>query len=346
MTARGDPLEEGRGPVLGRVRRRGWRRVSHGLYVPDSNFSGQAGLPPERTPTRPRGMSASYETSTPRSTDRMELRGWAMVLPPGGLFTHLTAAAIRRWWLPPCPHNLPVFAAVPDAGWRPRRVGLHVTRFTSTVPGQPVDGLPVAAPAEILLAAARHLALVDLVVLADGALHLGDVTIEQLTAIARGRRGGPLLCRAIQMMDGRSESPGETLLRLMHVTCGVPVEVQARILDEYEQTVARADLRIVGTKRLAEYDGAHHRDLRQYERDRARERRLQELGWQRYAYSATTTIRQPHLIIRDADHALDRRHDPARLDAWFPLIQTSTFTDSGMAGLRARLGLPDRPWPR
>lgn len=141
-----------------------------------------------------------------------------MVLPPGGHFTHLTAAAIRRWWLPPCPGNLPVFVAVPDAGWRPRRVGLHVTRQTSTVNGQPFDALPVATPDETLLAAARHLALVDLVVLADSALHLGDVTIEQLTAIARGRRGAPLLRRAIQLMDGRAESPGETLLRLLHVT--------------------------------------------------------------------------------------------------------------------------------
>jgi len=115
--------------------------------------------------------------------------------------------------------------------------------------------------------------------------------------------------------------------------------VQAPILDEYGQLVARPDLRIVETRRLVEYDGAHHRDAGQYERDRARDRRLQALGWLTYSYSATTVCRQPQLILRDADQALGRPDDPSRLDIWYSLMQDSTFTAAGMARFRARLGL-------
>ena len=47
-----------------------------------------------------------------------DLAAWQLVLPEGGRFTHLTAAAAYGWWLP---HPLPVFAAVPHDGPWPRR---------------------------------------------------------------------------------------------------------------------------------------------------------------------------------------------------------------------------------
>ncbi len=330
-------------PVRGRVRRRAWRRVSHGLHLPStgslpsfqSQAAGTTALDRYRRrvsplyPINPRGL---------RETD--ELRAWSMLIPPVAAFTHLTAAALRGWWLPLLPHDLPVFVAVLDAGWRPRRAGLHVTRHTSQIPQSWIEGLPIAESAEILLAAARHLGLLDLVVLCDSALHHRDVTIDQIRATSGlRRRGAPGLRTALPMLDGRSESPGETLLRLLHTTCQVPVEVQAPILDEHGQTVARADLRIAGTRRLVEYDGAHHRDARQYERDRARARQLHALGWVPYSYSATTVRRQPQLILRDADQALGRPDDPGRLDTWYSLMQDSTVTPTGMARLRGRLGL-------
>lgn len=323
-------------PVRGRIRRNGWQRISHGLYVP--SFSETAAGPPVGA-TR-RGMSGSYPEAAGLPGCLDHIRAWATVLPPEAAFTHITAAALRGWWLPPLPAGLPVFLAVPDGGGRPRRLGVHVTRHTAAIEHQFSGGLPVAAPAEILLAAARHLGLIDLVILGDSALHLGDVTMSQLNlAAGRRRRGAPALRSALPMMDGRAESPGETLLRLLHTTCDIEVEPQLAVMDEYGQTIARADLHVAGTRRLAEYDGAHHRDSRQYERDRARDRRLMELGWTPYSYSANTVLRQPHLIIRDADQALGRESDPRLLGSWYSLIQNSTFTGAGMARLRARLGL-------
>lgn len=203
-------------------------------------------------------------------------------------------------------------------------------------------GLSVATPADTVLECARDLALLDLVVLVDSALHCGDCTVDALAELARqSKRGAPRLRHALALADHRSESAGESLLRVLHVVCGVPVEPQLVIQDDEGYVVARADLRIEGTPRLPEYDGAQHRDAGQYERDRARDRRLRTLGWDPYSYSAITVFRTPSLILRDADYALGREHDPGRLDGWRELWTGSSYSAAGKLRLRRAIGLPD-----
>lgn len=323
-------------PVRGSVRRRGWRRLSHGLYVPESGSVLAGDLPR-------RGMGESYPRPARSSPRPIDLRAWAMVLPDGAAFTHVTAA-VRGWWLPPLPDGVPVFVAVAEPGWRPRRRGLHVTRHTAPIAAGLIDGHAVADPAETLLAAARHLDLLSLVILGDSALHLGDVTLDQLMSTGQlRRRGAPALRAALPIMDGRSESPGETLLRLLHRSCAVPVEPQFRVEGAYGNTVARADLRIEATRQLAEFDGAHHRSARQYEQDRARDRRLRQLGWSLYSYPMTSVVHQPQVVLHDADHALGGPALPGRLTSWLGLLQQSTYTGAGMKRLRSRLGLVQPP---
>jgi hypothetical protein len=78
--------------------------------------------------------------------------------------------------------------------------------------------------AETLLACARDLGLIDLVVLLDCVLHLRLVDRDELERVAsQHRRGAPALRRALLLADGRSESPWETILRLFHVVCGLEV---------------------------------------------------------------------------------------------------------------------------
>ena len=52
-----------------------------------------------------------------------------------------------------------------------------------------INGIRLASAAETLLAAARDLGLLDIVILGDAALHLRDCTIEELQAAAAQRRG-------------------------------------------------------------------------------------------------------------------------------------------------------------
>lgn len=142
---------------------------------------------------------------------RLELLAWQLVLPTSSAITHLSAARLCGWWLPPLPEDLPVFVCMPRCDPRPRRRGLRVVRHPLPPATEIVLGLRCVTAPEILLACARDVSLLDLVVLLDSALHAGDVTPEELWEIAgRRRRGAPRLRAALALADGRSESPWET----------------------------------------------------------------------------------------------------------------------------------------
>jgi very-short-patch-repair endonuclease len=290
-----------------------WTTVSHGLH-------------------RSAGASGLHE----------DLLAWRLVLPASGAFTHLTAAAERGWWLPPLPDDLPVFASIPAEAPRPRRRGLRVSRLQAAGPVLSHDGVPLVSAAETLLACARHLRLLDLVVLVDAALHLEQASFAELRGLAASRRkGAPALRRALIHADGRSESPWETLLRMLHVVCGVPVEPQRVVLDDEDRFVARGDLAIIGTRVLHEYDGGEHLLRTRQRKDLARLRAIERAGWVRRGYTSVEVLHQANLVLRDADRSLGRTHRPERVRAWYDLLSESLFTPTGTVLLRRRIGLPD-----
>lgn len=259
-----------------------------------------------------------------------ELLAWQESLPPEGCFTHLTAARIRGWPTPPT-SSAPVFGWISEYEVRPRRPGLRVSRATGSTSWELRRGLRVASAPCILLAAARDLALLDLVVLVDAALRSGDCTVSELRlAAARRRRGAPALRTAMRYADQRFESPWESLLRLLHQLCDVPVEPQFPV-EGY-----RGDLRIVGTRRLVEYDGEVHRSAEQHARDLTRERTLQRLGWQRFGYSSQVLLHQGTSVLRDADDALGRKHEAGRIRPWHRALDESLFTAAGRQRVATR----------
>jgi len=302
------------GPVLvGEVRRAGWRRVARGGYVPVNE----------------------------PSTAAQQAHAWRCLLGDEVTFTGLTAAALRGWWLPNLPADLPAYIAISEEQPRPRRVGLRVARHRAGIESVRLHGLEIATPVETVLSCARLMSLLDLVILVDGALHMGECTEPELRIAARlRRRGARALRRALSLIDARSESPGETLLRILHTSCAIPVEPQF-VVEVSGRLVARADLRITGTRRLPEYDGAHHRAAVQYERDRRREGRLRALGWEPYSYSSASVLGEPARILRDADDALGRAHQPQRIKHFYALLNASSFTKGGAGQLRARIGVDD-----
>ncbi len=292
---------------LGRVRGAEWVWVSRGIHV-----------------------RREFESDL-----RSELFGWQEALPEDACFTHLTGALARGWPVPPLPADLPVFAAASGRDVRPRRVGLSVTRHPHPVEFEVLDGLRVARPAEILLSAAHDLGLLDVVVLVDVALHRHDCTLLELWAAAnRCRRGAPRLRMALRYADGRAESLWESVLRVLHQACDVPVEPQYVIPDDAGSF--RADLRVVGTRRLVEYDGADHRSRERHGKDLTRKRAFHRLGWQRYGYTSPVLLYQGLAVLQDADEALAREHDPARIRAWHQLLAESLFTPAGGARRQER----------
>jgi very-short-patch-repair endonuclease len=297
-------------PVRGHLRLRAWQRLSYGLYL----------------------TAGDRELAD-------ELRAWQLVLPPTAAFTSLTAARLRGWWQP-APIDHPVFAALNATDPRPRRAGLHVCRHPEPPAHQLLDGLRVATAAETLLAAARDLGVLDLVVLGDSALRLRHCTVVDLwSAAAQRRRGAPLLRSVIPLLDARSESPWESVMRVLHVAAGIRVEPQHHVFDDRGRFVARADLWLTGTRRIHEYDGDTHRTAEGHATDLDRERRLSAAGWTRYGYTSQHLLKGGAEVVADTDRLLGRSWDPRRLYAWNELVDSSLF------GRRGR-GRAYRQWRR
>jgi hypothetical protein len=252
-------------PVRGRQRLRSWERLSHGLYLPKA--------PPRQLVDN--------------------LRAWSQVLPATAAFTHLTAAELKGWWLPEAPPH-PVFAAMHRGDPRPRRSGTYVCRHPNSYPMVvSPDGLKVTTSAETLLACARDLGILDVVIMADCALRDGDVTLIELKiAASQRRRGAPKLRQIIPLLDKRNELAWESVMRVLHVAADIPVEPQYEIFDEFGRSLARADLWIGGTRRIHEYDGAVHREAEAHQNDLKRDRNLILGDWQRLGFTSTPPQRR------------------------------------------------------
>lgn len=297
-------------PIRGQVRARGFRRVSHGLFL--------------------------VERPTLSDTDELhrELRAWLAVLPPGAVFTHVTGARLLGWRLPHLPEQVPVFAAVHSGDRRPRRVGLLCSRLvppTDDPPPRSGDGdLPVDQPEEILLRAARDLGHLDLVVMIDSARASGDLDPDRMAALLRSRRPGTRpLAAAYHASDVRAESAGETILRRFHDVLGIPVEPQAVLRDSSDHVLGRADLLLCGRRDVHEYDGAGHRTVGQHRSDLRRDRRLAQASYSRRGFTLDDLVNHAAVTMHELDRLLGREHRPGRLRSWHRMIEQSLYSETG-----------------
>lgn len=294
-----------------------WRRLVQGLYVP-----------------------SAVEVDLVGRCSALQ-----RILPTGAVYAEFTAAALHGWWLPPLPDSTPICTAVPPHRQPPRRPGIRGRRV-AVGPDEvcTVSGLPVTSPIRTLLDLAAVASTVDLVVVLDSALRSGHCTEEDLRAVAReriGARGIRTLRRAVVLANRRGESPWETVLRLLHVLADLPnVRPQVDLTDATGGWIARADLWLVGTQRIHEFDGGVHRDRDQHGRDLAREKRLSRCGYERYGYTAREIRTRPITVIRDAENAFGLEPDPRRLRRWLREFQPSLFSPAGQQRLvrRWRLG--------
>lgn len=265
-------------------------------------------------------------------------RALALVLADDVVFTHVTSARLRGWWMPML-DDLPIVACSSGDAPHADRRGVYVRRCD--IPSghrQELGDIAVASPEWTIVELAEHLALLDLVAVIDSALHLGHTTVDRLRAtMVPGRRGVRVLRRALDLADGRSESWWETMLRLVHVLSGFEVEPQHVVRNAAGVEIARGDLRIVGTGRLAEYDGADHRERQQHQRDLRREKILAREGVERFGYTATEIIHAPESIVRDAEDARGLVHVPGRVGLWRAEARLATVSTSGQGALRRRL---------
>jgi hypothetical protein len=299
--------------IRGQVRRTGYRRVSHGVYVP------------------------VIEPRHAALVTRQNLAAWQTLLPPDGVFTHITGAALRGWWLPRLPEFAPVFVAMPEDSPRPRRAGIVCSRLRRETRHQLIQGLPVESAEEILLRAARDLALFDLTILVTSAMRSPDFDRQGLARVSGTSRPGVRALRAAaRWADARAESPFEILLAFFHELAGIAVEPQVEVFDDDGHLLGRADLRVVGTTDLHEYDGEWHSRSGQLTIDRRRDRRFAGSRYTRRGFVAADLFVNPLTTLQELDRVVGRGHDPARIESWRRHLAESTFSVAGRRRLQNR----------
>lgn len=265
-------------------------------------------------------------------------RAISLKLPDDAVFTHVTAALLRGWWMPML-DEWPIVACSDKEAPHLDRRGVYVRRC-DIPPGHRtyVLGIRVASAEWTIVELAEHLALLDLVAVIDSAVHLGHTTVDRIRSTMRkGRRGVRVLRRALDLVDGRSESWWETMLRLLHVLSGFRVEPQQRVHNAAGVEVARVDLRILGSRRVPEYDGADHRERLQHQQDLRREKALSRADLERYGYIATEIVHSPEQVVRDAEDALGLPHLTTRTEPWRSEARLASISKAGRMALDRRL---------
>jgi hypothetical protein len=158
-----------------------------------------------------------------------------------------------------------------------------------------VDGMRVTTPARTAVDLARRLPLGVAVAAVDGlaqATELKMPDVDLLLDRYRGRRGLKAARAALALVDGGSQSPKETWLRLLLAKAGFPpVRTQIALRNEWGWAEAYLDMGWEDIRVAAEYDGDQHRsDRRQYIRDIRR----METVERRYGWLVVRVVAEDH----------------------------------------------------
>lgn len=215
--------------------------------------------------------------------------------------SHVTAAALLG-----LPGHTPGDGAAPlgppfhltrvDGRKALRRNGLVVGHRARVPASQLVQvaGILSTGPARTWMDLATGSSVDELVVLADQLIRIPRAEFEGITEpwtslevlgeVVQSRGGAPgatAARAALGLARVGSDSPRETQLRLALHRAGLPEpEVNAWILDEDGGRVHQPDLMLRRWKIAINYEGRHHSDPLQIERDVARQESLQRLGWE------------------------------------------------------------------
>lgn len=180
---------------------------------------------------------------------------------------------------------------------------------------QEAHGLPVTAPARTAFDLGRRLDCQTAVQRIDALMQATDVKIDDVHAVMAqhsGVRGLTQLRSALHLVDGGSESPYESLTRILLVNSGFPrPQTQIRVCDHEGFVVARLDMGWPEYRVGVDFDGAHHwTDPRQRSKDVERYARLPELGWIDVRATSSMLHNNPRVFLDRVGTALTARGCP------------------------------------
>lgn len=225
----------------------------------------------------------------------------------GSFVSHFTAAELWSGVVPQ--HPLTHVTARP--GSRPERRGIkcHVARGDERTTA--FRGLLLTTPEQTFVDLARHLSLVELVVLGDSLVRKHRTTPD-LLAEAAGRfrgRAARLARRAAALVREGVDSAMESRLRMLLVLAGLPDPcVNFTMRDDDGAVTMRFDLSYPKLKLIIEYDGRQHaRDGVQWGRDIARREALDRLGWRLIVVRSEDLYDRPDQTLQRVVEALHDR---------------------------------------
>jgi hypothetical protein len=196
-----------------------------------------------------------------------------------GVVAGVVASALHHapWVDPAHPIELVGVKCRPQPGLVPRLERVADDEVTR------VSGLPVTTRVRTAFDMGRHLNRPQALARLDALMWTQRFSIDEVGELV-GRyprvRGVRQLRELLPLIDGGAASPRESRIRLWLIDAGMPIpETQIPVVDG-TRPVAFLDMGWEEFKVAVEYDGDHHRkDRRQYVKDIARIRMLEEMGW-------------------------------------------------------------------
>lgn len=217
----------------------------------------------------------------------LRCRAYAVRMPPGQLFSHITAAALHGIPLPRRFDTAPLHVSTFSPAQSPRVVGIVGHRLKpGTVEPASLRRLRVVSILDAWCQCATLLSIDELVIAGDhlvGGRYPQKTTGQLRRAVdsRRGVRGSRSLVAALELVRPGSESPKETELRLLLIRGGLPEpELNVDVFGKNGRFIGRGDLVYRRHKVLVEYDGSQHADdRRQFHRDVNRLEEFSDNDW-------------------------------------------------------------------
>ncbi|GAA3317752.1 endonuclease domain-containing protein [Arthrobacter ramosus] len=222
------------------------------------------------------------------------LRGY-IELDPECCLSHGSAARIHRISLSKAlEEDWRIHLARPGERWKPRRRNVVGHQLTFK-PGEVIvlDGVRLTSPARTWLDLAQVMSIDDIVAAGDSIVveHSENhprprealATIEDLKAMVAahpGMRGVRKARLALDLVRVGADSPQETQMRLILLHAGLPEPTLNHVIfNEWGAPAVWPDAAYLKERIALQYDGRHHGEAEQYQRDIRRQALTERLGW-------------------------------------------------------------------